>query len=214
MSIVVFLAVVTATLILSKAIYNYCCKARSAASRRRNGFDNSEDDISIVVPVGLDKESLNALPIVEYKPENPKAGLECAVCLSEFEENEKLRVLPSCNHGFHTECIDMWLHSHTSCPLCRTTVQPIMTSNGLKSVNGEEEFHTDNSLGDQPISSNIDLSNETVVHGHLVRGQRSCGRVQYLIPSILDLRATENEMDQGLHDGRLSPHITIEIEFY
>ncbi|MGJ2918479.1 RING finger domain-containing protein, partial [Salmonella enterica subsp. enterica serovar Paratyphi A] len=38
------------------------------------------------------------------------------MCLSEFEEKDKLRVLPKCNHGFHLECIDMWFHSHSTCP--------------------------------------------------------------------------------------------------
>lgn len=44
----------------------------------------------------------------------------CAVCLSEFEEGEELRTLPGCTHSFHVDCIDMWLYSHTNCPLCRS----------------------------------------------------------------------------------------------
>ncbi|KAF5794861.1 putative transcription factor C2H2 family [Helianthus annuus] len=43
----------------------------------------------------------------------------CAVCLSEFEEGEELRTLPKCMHSFHVPCIDMWLCSHRSCPICR-----------------------------------------------------------------------------------------------
>ncbi|KAJ7533737.1 hypothetical protein O6H91_13G061800 [Diphasiastrum complanatum] len=37
-------------------------------------------------------------------------------------ENEKGRLLPKCNHRFHTGCIDMWFHTHSTCPLCRTCV--------------------------------------------------------------------------------------------
>ncbi|KAI3790001.1 hypothetical protein L2E82_02810 [Cichorium intybus] len=47
---------------------------------------------------------------------------ECSVCLSVFEEGEELRKLPMCNHCFHAYCIDMWLYSHTDCPLCRAPV--------------------------------------------------------------------------------------------
>ena len=47
---------------------------------------------------------------------------ECAVCISEFQENEQGRILPLCGHSFHTECIDMWLYSHSTCPLCRALV--------------------------------------------------------------------------------------------
>ncbi|XP_021596851.1 RING-H2 finger protein ATL51 [Manihot esculenta] len=47
---------------------------------------------------------------------------ECAVCLSVFEEGEEIRKLPGCNHSFHAPCIDMWLYSHSDCPLCRSRV--------------------------------------------------------------------------------------------
>ncbi|EXB38915.1 RING-H2 finger protein ATL1 [Morus notabilis] len=47
---------------------------------------------------------------------------ECAVCLSAFEEGEEIRKLPRCRHCFHAPCIDMWLFSHSDCPLCRTPV--------------------------------------------------------------------------------------------
>lgn len=43
----------------------------------------------------------------------------CAICLCEFEDGEAIRVLPECLHLFHVVCIDKWLYSHSSCPLCR-----------------------------------------------------------------------------------------------
>ncbi|KAL9377929.1 hypothetical protein Peur_029264 [Populus x canadensis] len=49
---------------------------------------------------------------------------ECAVCLSEFTEGERVRKL-KCHHTFHKECLDKWLHqSMATCPLCRTAVLP------------------------------------------------------------------------------------------
>ncbi|CAA6669670.1 unnamed protein product [Spirodela intermedia] len=47
---------------------------------------------------------------------------DCSVCLGEFQEGEALRLLPKCTHAFHLPCIDMWLRSHSTCPLCRTNV--------------------------------------------------------------------------------------------
>ncbi|XVF23873.1 hypothetical protein REPUB_Repub13aG0076800 [Reevesia pubescens] len=43
----------------------------------------------------------------------------CAVSLSQSEEGEEVRTLPECLHSYHAPCIDMWLHSHSSCPMCR-----------------------------------------------------------------------------------------------
>nr|DAD25866.1 TPA_asm: hypothetical protein HUJ06_027334 [Nelumbo nucifera] len=47
---------------------------------------------------------------------------ECSVCLSVFVDGEDIRQLALCKHTFHAPCIDMWLHSHSSCSLCRASV--------------------------------------------------------------------------------------------
>lgn len=46
----------------------------------------------------------------------------CCVCLGEFEMNEKLHQIPACQHVFHGDCIRNWIHSNTTCPLCRCSV--------------------------------------------------------------------------------------------
>ncbi|XP_041005466.1 E3 ubiquitin-protein ligase RHA2B-like [Juglans microcarpa x Juglans regia] len=49
---------------------------------------------------------------------------ECAVCLSEFKEDEEIRKL-KCKHIFHKDCLDRWLqHCSATCPLCRNKVLP------------------------------------------------------------------------------------------
>ncbi|GAU15826.1 hypothetical protein TSUD_236420 [Trifolium subterraneum] len=48
-------------------------------------------------------------------------GDTCAVCLGDFEEGEELKTMPECLHSFHVPCIDTWLHSHSSCPICRAS---------------------------------------------------------------------------------------------
>ncbi|KAK7301713.1 hypothetical protein RJT34_12585 [Clitoria ternatea] len=47
---------------------------------------------------------------------------ECCICLSLFKDYEKLKVLTKCQHAYHSECLDMWLSAHPSCPLCRASV--------------------------------------------------------------------------------------------
>lgn len=72
---------------------------------------------------GVDNSVLETFPIMEYaavkKLSTVKGPLECAVCLSEFADDESLRLLPGCCHVFHPECIDQWLENHTTCPVCR-----------------------------------------------------------------------------------------------
>ncbi|KAJ7559198.1 hypothetical protein O6H91_04G074100 [Diphasiastrum complanatum] len=69
---------------------------------------------------GIDPEVLEAFPIVCFSSLNEsKIDMDCAVCLSLFKDNEMLRLLPSCKHGFHLHCIESWLRSHSTCPLCR-----------------------------------------------------------------------------------------------
>jgi hypothetical protein len=54
----------------------------------------------------------------------------CSICIDEFEEGEKVRLLPLCGHGFHTECILPWLTDrHGCCPLCKTGVLDQNNSN-------------------------------------------------------------------------------------
>ncbi|KAJ4709193.1 putative Ring finger protein [Melia azedarach] len=74
---------------------------------------------------GIDRAVIVSLPIFRFGAlRGQKDGLECAVCLMRFEPTEVLRLLPKCKHAFHVECVDTWLDSHSTCPLCRYRVDP------------------------------------------------------------------------------------------
>ncbi|XP_050371805.1 RING-H2 finger protein ATL13 [Argentina anserina] len=79
---------------------------------------------------GVDQSFIDTLPVFNYKAiiglKNP---FDCAVCLCEFEPEDQLRLLPKCSHAFHMECIDTWLLSHSTCPLCRSTLLPEFSQN-------------------------------------------------------------------------------------
>ncbi|MED6206013.1 hypothetical protein PIB30_023082 [Stylosanthes scabra] len=44
---------------------------------------------------------------------------ECAICLEELREGETVKMIPHCKHVFHPNCIDTWLLTHVTCPVCR-----------------------------------------------------------------------------------------------
>ncbi|BAU02362.1 E3 ubiquitin-protein [Vigna angularis] len=75
---------------------------------------------------GINKELLNTFPTLFYSNiKDLKKGeetLECAVCLTDFSDKDALRLLPKCNHVFHPHCIDSWLASHVTCPVCRANL--------------------------------------------------------------------------------------------
>ncbi|CAL5183234.1 unnamed protein product [Lathyrus oleraceus] len=97
-------------------------------------FDDEQQHDSVVDhpiwyirTLGLQQSVINAISVCKYKKgEGLIEGTECSVCLSEFEEDESLRLLPKCHHAFHLPCIDTWLRSHTNCPMCRA---PIVNTN-------------------------------------------------------------------------------------
>ncbi|KAM0852836.1 hypothetical protein ACQ4PT_051495 [Festuca glaucescens] len=77
---------------------------------------------------GLDQATLEAFPTMAYADvkahKTGKGELECAVCLSEFEDDDTLRLLTKCSHAFHADCVDAWLASHVTCPVCRANLLP------------------------------------------------------------------------------------------
>jgi hypothetical protein len=81
---------------------------------------------------GLDQAAIDALPEFAYGEMDAagkakaRAGgrpFDCAVCLCEFADHDRLRLLPVCGHAFHVACIDVWLRSSATCPLCRDAVR-------------------------------------------------------------------------------------------
>ncbi|XP_044979770.1 RING-H2 finger protein ATL1-like [Hordeum vulgare subsp. vulgare] len=76
---------------------------------------------------GLGLPLIRMLPVVRFTAAEGAAAprisvSECAVCLSEFAERERVRLLPGCSHAFHIDCIDTWLQGSARCPFCRRDV--------------------------------------------------------------------------------------------
>ncbi|KAL5723551.1 RING-type E3 ubiquitin transferase [Ranunculus cassubicifolius] len=109
----------------------------------RRRFVFAPQDPAVALHRGLEPSVIRSLPVVLFKTEEFKEGLECAVCLYDLEDGEKARVLPTCKHGFHLECIDMWFQSHSTCPLCRNTVgvESNVSSPELQSVSEGESMN-------------------------------------------------------------------------
>lgn len=128
---------------------------------------------------GVDQSFIDALPVFNYKAiVGVKDPFDCAVCLSEFEVEDKLRLLPKCSHAFHMDCIDTWLLSHSTCPICRASlVQDFHHNSSLSPVVRVLESRSENSreiVLDREVNSH--LSADCDVDGEL--GQNHDDQVQ------------------------------------
>ncbi|XP_058077950.1 RING-H2 finger protein ATL16-like [Magnolia sinica] len=131
--------VTTAFLLLCYYVFVIkCCLNwnRFNVLRRFTRTQSRNDPFIVYAPAvenrGLDESMIRAIPIFQYKLAGGVIGIgddneknnshECAVCLSEFQDNERLRLLPNCTHAFHIDCIDTWLQTNANCPLCRSSI--------------------------------------------------------------------------------------------
>lgn len=92
---------------------------------------------AVVPKEGLEVSLIESFPtfvyasVKDYRIE--QYGLECAICLVEFEDDSMLRLLTACCHVFHQECIDLWLESHKTCPFCRGNLESMPSNLAEKS---------------------------------------------------------------------------------
>ncbi|KAF8364735.1 hypothetical protein HHK36_015136 [Tetracentron sinense] len=103
----------------------------------------------------MSQGDLQKLPCFDFKAvEKGTRPLDCAVCLENFKMGDKCRLLPLCNHSFHTKCIDLWLLKTPICPICRTSAN----SRKGQMVSGEESSRGIGLRESQPVVVGAHLS--------------------------------------------------------
>ncbi|KAE8720917.1 putative excision repair cross-complementing 1 ercc1 [Hibiscus syriacus] len=121
---------------------------------------------------GLDASVIETFPTMVYSEVKAhkigKGALECAVCLNEFEVDETLRLMPKCDHAFHTECIDAWLASHTTCPVCRANLAPQPGEPVVSQPTELNETGAETDLEAQNVSSDSEPEEERRINNNNV----------------------------------------------
>lgn len=59
----------------------------------------------------------------------PRPGeISCAICRDNYVVQERLGLVNGCQHSFHAHCLQSWLDTSPTCPLCRISLSSIPTS--------------------------------------------------------------------------------------
>lgn len=125
----------------------YCYKNDDNHDHDRE-TSNDHVIITIMECAGIKPSVLRSIPVVDFDSREFKDDVECVVCLSNLVDGDKARLLPSCNHWFHADCIDSWFRSHSTCPICRKRVVSVQRG-------ARPELH-----GDESLTQNRDRSPE------------------------------------------------------
>lgn len=106
---------------------HWLCRRRSAAHADLVSRSQSEQPADC--HDGLEAGIIDSFPIIlygslcdsnDFKYEKES---ECSICLGVFQNEEKIKMLTRCGHAYHAECVDMWLRTRSSCPLCRASLR-------------------------------------------------------------------------------------------
>jgi Ring finger domain len=101
----------------------------------RRNVNSTAVQSEITIPVAVmanpsdSSVGVHHIPCFAYERKTGTSSeLVCSVCLEVLLDGEMVRQLPACRHLFHVGCIDMWLGSHSTCPLCRSSVEVAKTA--------------------------------------------------------------------------------------
>lgn len=113
----------------------FICGRFKYCNRRRDPIAEFGSTISPqpTIIVGLDKPTIDSYPkiVLGESRRLPKPDDNtCSICLSEYRPKDTLKRIPECQHCFHSDCIDEWLHLNATCPVCRTSPERLSPNDG------------------------------------------------------------------------------------
>ncbi|RWS24344.1 E3 ubiquitin-protein ligase RNF38-like protein [Leptotrombidium deliense] len=99
--------------------------ANTPESENYEALLNLAERLGEAKPRGLQKRDIEQLPSYRFNLVNVHESdqVTCVVCMCDFEARQLLRVLP-CSHEFHARCVDKWLKTNRTCPICRGDATP------------------------------------------------------------------------------------------
>ncbi|OVA12715.1 zinc finger protein [Macleaya cordata] len=214
-SILIIALILTLVIFVSASLHLFL---RYLNRRCRSGTDDddNEDDLAPIEPINFNtrvssrrilpednnQHLIDSLPLFSFDSVTglkSTASVDCAVCLSKFEKHDQLRLLPICCHAFHSKCIDTWLLSNRTCPLCRSTVQ-VDESDGYqkllsRSSGGSDSFRLEIGSVSRRGMNNSDSSTDVRPRSY------SMGSFEYLVEDESEVVVVEPTHRRGVSES-------------
>ena len=86
---------------------------------------------------------------------------ECTICLLDYNEETKTKT--ECNHIFHQECLDKWLQTNYTCPLCRTELKKDTLCRPIYALPSEQQHRRYNWNRVDPMTLDLGIGLEAVM---------------------------------------------------
>ncbi|PSS19360.1 RING-H2 finger protein [Actinidia chinensis var. chinensis] len=186
------------TLILLLLLYLFYLRRQRvdwSALRMRTASLHTRDDF-FTCELGLKKEYREMLPIIVFKESFSVNDAQCSVCLADYQAEDRLQQIPSCGHTFHMDCIDLWLATHTTCPLCRLSLVATAKANSSEPSDTPETSHR------YPPVENGDISSHQI-------GHQPCINQEFLDSTNGDARVLEMSSHEAGRDSQFVDNETI-----
>lgn len=107
----------------------------------------------------LPHRELRKLQVIKYNQATCRYET-CSICLDDYEEGERLRVLP-CQHTYHTKCVDPWLtKGKRNCPMCKRKIR--LGPRRTRRTSSESDSSSGTSAADTTPLLNGGRSNSTM----------------------------------------------------
>ncbi|KAL1190884.1 E3 ubiquitin-protein ligase ATL4 [Cardamine amara subsp. amara] len=212
-SVVVITLILLMTLLISVSIC-FLLRCLNRCSSNHRSILHSSSSSAVVIPdsrrfsghrVSPETERssvLDSLPIFKFssvtRRSTSSSSGDCAVCLSKFEPEDQLRLLPLCCHAFHADCIDIWLVSNQTCPLCRS---PLFASESdlMKSLGGNNNSNNGGENSFRLEIGSISRRQIPIPESNDQHRSYSIGSFDYIVDDV-ESEISESNFNRRKHD--------------